>query len=71
MFMPSRTGVKYELFDLEADAAEAHDLFDAKDPAHQAMVELLTKMTAGRTTAPEAAIDVETAERLRALGYLR
>jgi arylsulfatase len=71
MFMPSRTGVKYELFDLEADAAEAHDLFDAKDPAHQAMVELLAKMTAGRTTAPEAAIDVETAERLRALGYLR
>jgi arylsulfatase A-like enzyme len=71
IFMPTRTGAKYELFDLDADAAEAHDLFDAKDPAHQAMVELLAKMTSERTAAPGASLDVETAERLRALGYLR
>jgi arylsulfatase A-like enzyme/Flp pilus assembly protein TadD len=59
-----------ELYDLEADAGEARDLVARDAPRVATLRRELERIMAATTPSAARAIDAETAERLRALGYL-
>jgi arylsulfatase A-like enzyme/Tfp pilus assembly protein PilF len=63
-----------ELYDLAQDPGELHDLAaeqpERADALEQALEEMLERVTSDETPSGPAAIDIETEERLQALGYI-
>lgn len=72
IYMPSRLGEKFELFDLQLDPGERNDIYDANDPLDRRMVKQLLAMReslAHRYGKP-ATVDPEMLKHLESLGYI-
>jgi tetratricopeptide (TPR) repeat protein len=59
-----------ELYDLEQDPGEAHNLYDQRRPLADRMAAQLDRIAQQSTEAPPAHVDPDTRERLAALGYI-
>jgi len=65
-----RGGLSIELYDLERDAGERHDLSAAQTNTARAMATRIDSIHGASTPSSPAAASTEAAERLRALGYV-
>lgn len=59
-----------ELYDLERDPHERHNIADERPPARQALRGALDRLMAGQTLQAPAAVSADARERLQALGYV-
>jgi hypothetical protein len=73
--IPEPDGIRWEAYDLAEDPAEMHDVFEPRRHGHLRVVlerwlQSQRERGGARRRAPASALDRDTVEELRGLGYL-
>src|SRR5206468_1960776 len=69
-WMAIRSDSGVEIYDLQRDPAQAHDVAATQPPMAAAMTSRINAIRSIASSNRESAVSSETAERLRALGYV-